>query len=56
MNDQLDTSEEKLQAKHTRSIVFGDDGDSTSLSSEPLTLESHRFSDEDNSDDDNFWM
>jgi hypothetical protein len=55
MNDQLNTSEEKLQSKCTRGIVFGDDGDTTSPSSEPRTPESHRCSDEDNSDDD-FWM
>jgi hypothetical protein len=55
MNDQLDTSDEKLQSKRARGIVFGDDGDTTSPSSEPRTPESHRCSDEDNSDDD-FWM
>jgi hypothetical protein len=52
MNDQLDTSEEKLQAKRTRDIIFDDDGDTTSPSLEPRTLESRQCSDEDSSDDD----
>jgi hypothetical protein len=38
--NQFDTSEEKSQAKHARGIVFGDNGDTTSLSSEPCTPES----------------
>jgi hypothetical protein len=56
--NQLDTSEEKLLAKHAHGIVFSDDGDTTSPSSEPLTPESHRCFDEDSSDDDDndFWM
>jgi hypothetical protein len=53
--NQLDTSEEKLQAKHAHGIIFGNDGDTTSPSSEPRTPESHRHSDEDD-DDDDFWM
>jgi hypothetical protein len=53
MNDQLDTSEEKLQAKHICGIVFGNDGDTTSPSSEPCSPESRQRSDEDSSDDDN---
>jgi hypothetical protein len=35
--NQLDTSEEKLQAKRTRDIVFSDDDDTTSSSVEPHT-------------------
>jgi hypothetical protein len=58
--NQLDTSEEKLQAKHARGIIFGDDGDTTSSSSKPRTPESYRRSDKDSSndddDDDIFWM
>jgi hypothetical protein len=56
--NQLDTSEEKLLAKHAHGIVFSDDGDTTSPSSEPLTPESRRCFDEDSSDDDDndFWM
>jgi hypothetical protein len=61
MNDQLNTFEEKLQAKHTRGIVFDDDGDTTSPSSEPRTPECRRCSDKDSSDDNDdndndFWM
>jgi hypothetical protein len=59
MNDQLDTSKEKLQAKHARGIDFSDDSDTTSPSSEPHTPESHWRSNEDssdNDDDDDFWM
>jgi hypothetical protein len=53
--NQLDTSEEKLFAKRAHG---SDDGDTTSPSSEPRTLESRWCSDEDNCDDDNddFWM
>jgi hypothetical protein len=58
--NQLDTSEEKLLAKCGRGIIFSDDGDTTSLSSEPRTPETpsnHVRSDPDSSDDDdNFWM
>jgi hypothetical protein len=32
MNNQLDTSEEKLQTKHARGIIFGYDGDTTTSS------------------------
>jgi hypothetical protein len=39
--NQLDTSEEKLQSKHIRDIVFGD---TTSSLSEPRTPKSHRRS------------
>jgi hypothetical protein len=35
----LDTSEEKLLAKQGRDMIFSDDGDTTSPSSEPHTLE-----------------
>jgi hypothetical protein len=56
--NQLDTSEEKLCARRARGILFSDDGDTPSTSSEPLpTLESRWHSDEESSDDnDNFWM
>jgi hypothetical protein len=50
MNDQLDTSEEKLQAKHACGIAFSDDVDTTSPSAEPRTPKSRRRSDKDNSD------
>jgi hypothetical protein len=54
----LDTSEEKLLTKHGHGIIFNDDGDTTSTSSEPRTPESRWRSDEDssNEDDDDFWM
>jgi hypothetical protein len=56
----LDTSEEKLLAKCGRGMIFSDDGNTTSPSSEPRTPESHWRSDEDSSDeddnDDDFWM
>jgi hypothetical protein len=56
--NQLDTLEEKLFAKRGHDMIFSDDGNTTSPSSEPRTPESHRCSDEDNSDDDDdaFWM
>jgi phage repressor protein C with HTH and peptisase S24 domain len=55
--NQLDTSEEKLFAKHGRGMIFSDYGDTTSPSSEQRTPKSHRHSDEDSSDNDNdFWM
>jgi hypothetical protein len=54
--NQLDTSEEKLFAKCGRSMIFSDNGDTTS----PCTPESHWRSDEDNidedDDNDDFWM
>jgi hypothetical protein len=56
---QLDTSEEKLFAKRGRGMVFSDNGNTTSLSSEPRTTKSHQRSNKDNSnedDDDDFWM
>jgi hypothetical protein len=37
MMNQLNTSEEKLQVKRAHGIVFGNDGDTTSPSSEPRT-------------------
>jgi hypothetical protein len=55
---QLDTSKEKLPAKRGRGMVFTDDGDTTSPSSEPRTPESHVRSDPDSSnedDDDDLW-
>jgi hypothetical protein len=59
--NQLDTSEEKLLAKHDHGIIFGDDGNTSSPSSEPRTpkmLSSHVRTDPDRSDDDDddFWM
>jgi hypothetical protein len=54
--NQLNTFEKRLLAKHDRSIVFGDDGDTTSPSSEPFTpntSSSHVHSDPDSNDDDN---
>jgi hypothetical protein len=58
---QLDTSEEKVHARCAHGILFKDDGDTPSTSSEPRTLESHRLfdeesSDDDDDDDDDFWM
>jgi hypothetical protein len=50
--NQLDTSEEKLFARRTHGMLFGDNNDSPSMSSEPRTLKSHRGSDEESSDDD----
>jgi hypothetical protein len=62
----LDTSKEKLLVKCGCDIIIGDDGDTTSPSSEPHTPEtpsSHMRSDPDSSDDDDdddvdddFWM
>jgi hypothetical protein len=43
--NQLDTSEEKLYDKRARGILFSDNGDTPSTSSEPCTSESHRRSD-----------
>jgi hypothetical protein len=57
--NQLDTSEEKLLPKCGRSIIFGDNGNTTSPSLEPRTLEtssSRMRSDPNNNDDDDFWM
>jgi hypothetical protein len=60
--NRLDTSEEKLYASRARSILFSNDGDTPSTSSEPRTPESCRRSDEESSDDndddddEDFWM
>jgi hypothetical protein len=55
--NQLDTSEEKLYARRTHGYPYGDDGDTTSmLPNTPPTLESRWCSDEESSDDDDFWM
>jgi hypothetical protein len=59
--NQLDTSEEKLYARRARIYVFGDNGDTPSMSPDtPPTLESCKCSDEESSDndddDDEFWM
>jgi hypothetical protein len=53
--NQLDTSEEKMFAKCIHGMLFSDDGNTTLPSVEPRTLESHRCSDEESSDED-FWM
>jgi hypothetical protein len=53
--NQVNTSEDKLVAKHSSGLFFSDDGDTTSPSSEPHTLEmpsSRLCSDPDGSDDD----
>jgi hypothetical protein len=56
--NQLDTSEEKLFAKHAPGMLFSDDGNTPSTSLELRTPESHQCSDEESSDDDDddFWM
>jgi hypothetical protein len=52
--NQLDTSEEKLYARRAHGILFKDNNDTPSTSSEsPPTWESHRRSDEESRDDDN---
>jgi hypothetical protein len=45
----LDTSEEKFLTKRDHSIIFSDDGDTTSPSLEPRTPESHVLSDSESS-------
>jgi hypothetical protein len=55
--NQLNTSEEKLMAKHGQNLFFGDD--TSSPESEPRSLEtpsSCMSSDPDGSNDDDFWM
>jgi hypothetical protein len=62
--NQLNTLEEKLLAKRGRGMVFSNDSNTTSPSSEPRTPESRVRSDpdssdednDDNDDDDDFWM
>jgi hypothetical protein len=62
--NQVDTSEDKLVAKHGSGLFFGDNDNTTSPSSDPRTLEtlSSRMrldldgSDDDGSNDDDFWM
>jgi hypothetical protein len=54
--NQLDTYEKKLLAKRSRDLLFSNDGDTTSPSSEPRTPKmssSHVHSDPNGSDDDN---
>jgi hypothetical protein len=52
----LDTSKEKLYARHAHNCLFGDNGDTPSTSSDtPPTQESRRRSDEESSNDDD-WM
>jgi hypothetical protein len=57
--NQLDTSEEKLLAKGSCDLFFSDDGNTTSLSSKPLTPETptsrvRSGPDGSSNDDDNF--
>jgi hypothetical protein len=55
--NQLNTSEEKLYARHARGILFKDAGDTTLTSSEPPpTPESRWRFDVESSDDDDFWL
>jgi hypothetical protein len=59
--NQLDSSEDKLLAKHSCGLFFSHDGDTTSMSLEPRTPKmpsSCVRSDPDGSDDDDddFWM
>jgi hypothetical protein len=56
--NQLDTSEEKLLAQRGHSMVFSDDGDTTSPSSKPRTPDRcmHSNLDSSDEDDDDFWM
>jgi hypothetical protein len=58
---QINTSEEKLYARHAHGYLFSDNGDTPSMSPDtPPTLEIRRCSDEgssnDDDDDDDFWM
>jgi hypothetical protein len=58
---QLNTSEEKLYARHAHGYLFSDNGDTPSMSPDtPPTPEIRRCSDEgssnDDDDDDDFWM
>jgi hypothetical protein len=57
--NQVDTSEDKLVAKHDSGLFFGDDGNTTLPSSEPHTPETLCIcvrSDPNGSDNDDFWM
>jgi hypothetical protein len=55
--NQLNTSEEKLYVRRARGYLFGDDSDTPLTSpNTPPTLESHRRSNEESSDDDKDWM
>jgi hypothetical protein len=62
--NQLNTSKKELYARCAHGILFSDDSDTPSTSSEPHTPEGHRRSDEESRDDDNddddddddFWM
>jgi hypothetical protein len=55
--NQFNTSEVKLYARHARGIIFSN-GDNTpsTLSEPPPTPESHRRSDEESRENDDFWM
>jgi hypothetical protein len=57
----LDISEEKLYARRTYGYLFGDDGDTPSMSPDPPPTPislwcSDEESSDDNNDDDDFWM
>jgi hypothetical protein len=53
--NQLDTSEEKLHASCAHGILFRDNGDTTSMLSEPCTLDNRwHFNEESSDDDDDF--
>jgi hypothetical protein len=58
--NQFDTSEEKLYARRACGYLFSDDSNTPSTFLDtPPTLESHRCSDEESSDDNDdngFWM
>jgi hypothetical protein len=59
--NQLNTLKEKLMAKHGHDLFFSNDGNTSSMESEPHSPETHSSrvcSDPDNSDDDDddFWM
>jgi hypothetical protein len=57
--NQVNTSEDKLVAKHGSVLFFGDDADTTSPSSVPCTPETPSScvrSNPNGSDDDDFWM
>jgi hypothetical protein len=57
--NKLHTSKEKLSIKRGCGMIFSDDGDTTSSSSELCNPKSHWRSDEDSSDDDDdddFWI
>jgi hypothetical protein len=50
--NQLDSSEDKVYDRHAPGILFSDNGNTPSTSSQPRTPESRQCSDEESSDDD----